>query len=139
MAMKKKKKTPKRWGFLMFQCFFFFFFFFFFFIFAFFCLSFSSLPLLLDIFKPKNGPPNEVLGYFLNVCLSLSPQHYLVMRRRQRTRSESSTGMYRGTSYSTGRRRGQTLHAQWGGPLGPTAKCPPHFRVSKYNISKSSA
>ena len=40
----------------MFQCFFFFL------IFAFVCPSFSSLPLLLDIFKPKNGPPNEVLG-----------------------------------------------------------------------------
>ena len=32
------------------------------FFFAFFCLGFSLLPLLLDIFKPKNGPPNEVLG-----------------------------------------------------------------------------
>ena len=60
---------PKRWGFFMFQCFFFFL------IFAFFCLSFSSLPLLLDIFKPKNGPPNEVLGYYiisLSLYLSLS-------------------------------------------------------------------
>ena len=31
-------------------------------IFASFCLCFSPLPLLLDIFMPKNGPPNEVLG-----------------------------------------------------------------------------
>ena len=52
---------PKRWGFFMFQCFFFFL------IFAFFCLSFSSLPLLLDIFKPKNGPLNEVLGLFFGM------------------------------------------------------------------------
>ena len=36
----------------------------FFLIFAFFCLSFLFLPRLLDIFKPKNGPPNEVLGVF---------------------------------------------------------------------------
>ena len=35
----------------------------FFLIFAFFCLIFSSLPLLLDIFMPKNGPPDEVLGF----------------------------------------------------------------------------
>ena len=52
----------------MFQCFFVFL------IFAFFCLSFSSLPLLLDFFKPKNGPPSEVLGTFLfclSGCLSL--------------------------------------------------------------------
>ena len=41
---------PKRWGLYMFQCFFSFL------VFAFFCHSFSSLPLLLDIFRPKNGP-----------------------------------------------------------------------------------
>ena len=33
----------------------------------FFCLSFSSLPLRLDIFKPKNGPPNEVLGIYIYI------------------------------------------------------------------------
>ena len=44
----------------MFQCFFFFL------IFAFFCHSFSSLPLLLDIFTPKNGPPSGVRGTFLS-------------------------------------------------------------------------
>ena len=40
-------ETPR---FPMFQCFFVFL------IFAFVCPSFFSLPLLLDIFKPKNGP-----------------------------------------------------------------------------------
>ena len=49
------KKSQKISSF-MFQCCLFFL------IFGFFCLSLSSLPLLLDIFKPKNGPPNEVLG-----------------------------------------------------------------------------
>ena len=44
---------PKRWGFFTFQCFFFFL------IFAFFCHGFSSLPVLLDILRPKNG----VRGY----------------------------------------------------------------------------
>ena len=37
----------------------------FFFLFAFFCHSFSSLPLLLGIFRPENGPPNGVRGKFL--------------------------------------------------------------------------
>ena len=45
-----------RWGFFMFQCFLSFL------MFAFFCLGFPSLPLLVDIFKPSNGPPNEMLG-----------------------------------------------------------------------------
>ena len=54
---------PKRWGFFMFQCFFLFL------SSAVFCLGLSSLPLLLAILKPKNGPPNEVLIYLsLSFC-----------------------------------------------------------------------
>ena len=60
---------PKRWGFFMFQCFSFFL------IFAFFCLSFSSLPLLLVFFKPKNGPPNEVLGIYIYISGRLKTRH----------------------------------------------------------------
>ena len=47
--------------FLMFQCFFFFL------IVAFFCLSFSSLHLLLDIFKPRMAHPDEALGVFFSL------------------------------------------------------------------------
>ena len=36
--------------------------FFFFLLSAFFCLSFSSLPLLFEILKPKICPPDEVFG-----------------------------------------------------------------------------
>ena len=54
---------PKRGGF-MFQCCFFFL------IVAFFCHSFSSLPLVLDIFRPKNGPPSGVWGsIYIHTCM----------------------------------------------------------------------
>ena len=43
--------------------------FFFFLIFAFFCHSFSSLPLLLDIFRPKYGPPNGVRGMHIYIYI----------------------------------------------------------------------
>ena len=51
-------ETPPPDGvfFFMFHCFFLL-------ILAFFCLCYASLPLLLDIFKPKKDPPNEALGY----------------------------------------------------------------------------
>ena len=55
---KEKNKHPHLvWGFFTFQCFVFFL------IFAFYCISFSSFPLLLDFLKPKSGPSNEVIGY----------------------------------------------------------------------------
>ena len=44
----------------MFQCFFFFL------VFTLLCLSVSSFPQLLDIFKPKSAPLNEVLGSIAN-------------------------------------------------------------------------
>ena len=57
-TVKLAQKTPSHnmGMFSMFQCFVFFF------IFAFLALVFSSLPLLLDILKPKRGPLNEVIG-----------------------------------------------------------------------------
>ena len=57
----------------MFQCFVFFL------IFAFSCLHFSSLALLLDISKPKRGPPNEVyrlddyIYIYIDIYLSFLP------------------------------------------------------------------
>ena len=61
---KKNTHTHLVWGFFTFQCFVFFL------IFAFSCLSFSSFPLLLDFFKPKSGPSNEVIGYMAITSIS---------------------------------------------------------------------
>ena len=57
---------------------------------AFFCLSFPSLPLLFDILKPNNCPPDEVFGYYLRhhqptkflflQYLQLVPAKFLVNR-----------------------------------------------------------
>ena len=58
---KKHTHTHLVWGFFTFQCFFVFL------IFAFSCLSFSFSPLLLDFLKPKIGPSNEVIGYYMYV------------------------------------------------------------------------
>ena len=57
------KNPHKNVGFFMFPSFFFFL------ISAFFCLNFSSLPLLFDILKPKICPPDEVFGK--NFALSM--------------------------------------------------------------------
>ena len=54
----------------MFQCFFFFL------IFAFFCHSSSSLPLPLDIFRPKNGPPSGVRGIEKNGIRPICRLHF---------------------------------------------------------------
>ena len=40
--------------------------------FCLFCLIFSSFPLLLDFLKPKSGPLNEVIGYFLYLKVILN-------------------------------------------------------------------
>ena len=64
-----QEKPHKNVGVFMFPSFFFFL------LSAFFCLSFSSLPLLFDILKPKICPPDEVFGYMgetLSLSLSLS-------------------------------------------------------------------
>ena len=58
-----KTPPPKRWGFFMFQCFCFFL------IFAFFCHSFSSLPLLLDILMLQMAHPVELEA---QICISFS-------------------------------------------------------------------